>query len=124
MSKFHVDLCLPPTDPKQLPEAIATALAPFRVDQPGDWSEDWIWDWWHINSYEDSGDFAVRAEHDGDPRLIWEPTFPNLDLRERAPLRCDGGPRGLLDPHLFLYFRVSARTNGTADQLSSGLDFL
>jgi hypothetical protein len=97
MSKFHVDLCLPPTDAKQLPEAIATAMAPFRVDQPGDWSEDWIWDWWHINSYEDSGDFAVRAEQDGDPRLIWEPTFPNGDLRERAPLRCDGGPRGLLD---------------------------
>jgi len=46
MSKFHVDLCLPPTDAEHLPEAIANA--------------------------------------NGDPR-------------EQARLRCDGGPRGLLD---------------------------
>jgi hypothetical protein len=54
------------------------------------------WDWWHIDAGDDDR-FVVKPQYDGDPRLIHQPTYPSGGPRDRWPLRCDGGPRGLLD---------------------------
>lgn len=52
------------------------------------------WDWWVIGGRW-TGYFAVKPEHDGDPRLITgrPGTFGNRAEGGRV----DGGPRGLLD---------------------------
>jgi hypothetical protein len=52
------------------------------------------WDRWHIESYDN---LVVHREHEGDPRLYHQPTYPNGDHRPREPLRYDGGPIGLFD---------------------------
>ncbi|MFE0458916.1 hypothetical protein ACFW1A_06595 [Kitasatospora sp. NPDC058965] len=69
-------------------------MAPFDFNLFGG-NANGQWDWWDIDA-GDEDRFAVRPEHDGDPRLIFA-THPNGEPRERQPLRCDGGPRGLLD---------------------------
>lgn len=97
MSHFRVTVCLPPTPPQELRAALDAAMAPFAINTPDDESNpDGQWDHWHI----DAGDecrFAYRPECDGDPRLIFGPTYPSGAPRERLPLHCDGGPRSLLD---------------------------
>jgi hypothetical protein len=97
VSHFYVNVCLPPTPPQELRAALDAVMAPFDIHTPDDeWNPDGQWDHWHI----DAGDrhrFAYRPGCDGDPRLISEPAYPSGAPRERLPLRCDGGPRGLLD---------------------------
>ncbi|GAA3453781.1 hypothetical protein [Dactylosporangium matsuzakiense] len=88
MSKFSVNVCLEPCPPGELPAALAAAMAPFDINLGDDWNEAGEWDWWRISAGEHC--FTVRPGYDGDPRLIHGDG-------DRKPLRCDGGPRGLLD---------------------------
>jgi hypothetical protein len=97
VSHFYVNVCLPPTPPRELRAALDKAMAPFDINASDDWNPDGQWDHWHIDAGDLWGRFAFRPECDGDPRLIFEPTYPSGAPRERLPLRCDGGPRGLLD---------------------------
>ncbi|MFS4095857.1 hypothetical protein [Streptomyces sp. AF1A] len=95
MSKFYLNVCLPPTSPQELRAALDAVMAPFDINFPDDeWNPNGEWDWWHIDA-GDEGGFAVGPEFDGDPRLIFGTT--SSAGRPRRPLRCDGGPRGLLD---------------------------
>jgi hypothetical protein len=95
VSQFHVSVCLPPGPPGRVQAALAAALAPFDMNRPAEGNPDGRWDWWHIGAGDDQ--FAVKPRHDGDPRLIHQPAWPGGAPRERLPLRCDGGPRALLD---------------------------
>jgi hypothetical protein len=98
VSHFRVTVCLPPTPPQEVHAALDAAMAPFDINAPDDlWTPDGQWDHWHIDAGDDGRRFAYRPECDGDPRLIFEPTYPSGAPRERLPFRCDGGPRGLLD---------------------------
>lgn len=79
--------------------AIATVMRPFDMNIDPATGEDGYnprgeWDWYHMSSYDN---LVVRPEYDGDPRLLHQPVWPNGEPRPRGPLRCDGGPRGLLD---------------------------
>jgi hypothetical protein len=89
MTKFHLNVCLAPSAAGDVNAALAAAMAPFDHNLTNDWNPNGEWDWWVISAGSDSR-FAVRPEHDGDPRLVYGD-------HEREPLRCDGGPRGLLD---------------------------
>ncbi|MER7770600.1 hypothetical protein [Kitasatospora sp. NPDC096140] len=100
MSREIITACLPPTDPADVMEALAAAMAPFwndaEIPPGGVWQGEW--QWWHIYGGYRADGFAVRAGHEADPRLIRNPF--ELDGRPRPPQpagRCDGGPRGLLD---------------------------
>lgn len=95
MTQFYLTVCLPPVPPGRVHAALAAALAPFDMNRPADGNPDGRWDRWHIFAGDDQ--FAVKPRHDGDPRLIHQPTWPGGAPRERLPLRCDGGPRALLD---------------------------
>lgn len=94
VSQFRVSVCLPPGPPGGVAAALAAALAPFDMNRPATGNPDGRWDWWHIGAGDE---FAVKPRHDGDPLLIHQPAWPGGAPRERLPLRCDGGPRGLLD---------------------------
>lgn len=97
--KFTVTVCLPASAQGDPRAAVAAALRPYDwntdplTGRPGD-NPRGTWDWWHISSYDN---LVVLPEFDGDPRLVHEPTWPSGEPRPREPLRCDGGPRGLLD---------------------------
>ncbi len=99
MSKFRVTVCLPSAALDDPVAAIAAAMRPFDMNidpatgQEG-YNERGEWDWYHMSSYDN---LLVRPEYDGDPRLLHESVRPNGEPRPRGPLRCDGGPRGLLD---------------------------
>lgn len=103
MSKYRVNVCLPPSALSDVEGALAEAMAPFamnRVDAP---HPDATWDWYCVDAGRQR--FAVKPRHDGDPRLIH--ADPIVVGTPHEPLRCDGGPRGLLD---FDACRRSART--------------
>ncbi|WP_344134344.1 hypothetical protein [Luedemannella flava] len=68
---------------------MTAAMAPFDYNLADDWNPAGAWDWWRIDAGRGYR-FAVKPEHDGDPRLIHGDDDPE-------PLHCDGGPRGLLD---------------------------
>ncbi|WP_030435745.1 hypothetical protein [Actinoplanes subtropicus] len=89
MTKFHVNVCLAPPAAGDVDAALAAAMAPFDHNLTSDGNPAGEWDWWCIDGGPGSR-FAVRPEHDGDPRLVYGDD-------EAEPLRCDGGPRGLLD---------------------------
>jgi hypothetical protein len=91
MTKFHVNVCLEPPSAGDVNAALTAAMAPFDYNLTDDWNPVGEWDWWCIDAGL-GGRFAVRPEHDGDPRLIHGDD-------EAEPLHCDGGPRGLLDFH-------------------------
>lgn len=97
--KFRVTVCLPASSQDDPQAALAAALLPYDwntdplTGRPGD-NPQGTWDWWHVSSHDN---LVVRPEYDGDPRLVHEPTWPSGEPRPREPLRCDGGPRGLLD---------------------------
>jgi hypothetical protein len=95
VSQFRVSVCLPPSSPGKVKAALTAALAPFDMNRPEEGNPDGHWDWWHIGAGDDR--FAVKPPHDGDPRLIHQQDWPGGAPRERLPLRCDGGPRALLD---------------------------
>nr|WP_144298882.1 hypothetical protein [Streptomyces sp. TLI_235] len=100
MARDMLTVCLPPTDPDDVPQALSVAMAPFWYDaQPapdGTWQGEW--DWWHIFGGDGPHGLPVRTGHEDDPRLVRHPF--RLDDTARPPQpadRCDGGPRGLLD---------------------------
>ncbi|GAA1972380.1 hypothetical protein [Catenulispora subtropica] len=94
MSKFRINVCLPASATADVEVALTTAMAPFDMNLSADYNPDGMWDWWRIDAGEDQR-FVVKPEHDGDPRLIH--SDPDAVGYQRQPLRCDGGPRGLLD---------------------------
>ncbi|WP_327066576.1 hypothetical protein [Kitasatospora sp. NBC_01302] len=99
MAKFRVTVTLPAAAQADPLAAIAEAMRPFdmNVDPAtgGDgFNPQGEWDWWQISSYDN---LVVLPAHDGDPRLIHQAVRPNGEPRPRGSLRCDGGPRGLLD---------------------------
>ncbi|MGI5239870.1 hypothetical protein [Dactylosporangium sp. CA-139066] len=89
MTKFRVNVCLQPCAADEVHAKLAAAMAPFDQNLTDDWNPAGEWDWWRIDASRGYR-FAVRPEHDGDPRLV----HGDDDLE---PLHCDGGPRGLLD---------------------------
>ncbi len=97
MSKDLLTICLPPTPPSEVMAALDAAMAPFDYDNQG--FEIWQgeWDSWHVYGGYDGDGFVVTSTNEADPRLIFNPSFPLGEPRERMPLRWDGGPRGLLD---------------------------
>ena len=99
MSKFRVTVCLPSTAMSDPVAAIASAMRPFDFNIDPATGEDGSnpqgeWDWYRMSSYDN---LVVRPECDGDPRLLHQPVQLNGEPRPRGPLRCDGGPCGLLD---------------------------
>ncbi|MEV6655332.1 hypothetical protein [Streptomyces sp. NPDC051219] len=100
MATDIVTVCLTPVDPEKVLESLTAALAPY--DQNSDSDEggfEWRgeWDWWHIFGGDGDKGLPVLPNFDCDPRLIRVPVYRNGDRRKRFPLRCDGGPRRLLD---------------------------
>jgi hypothetical protein len=107
MTKFISTVCLPPTEPRELPEAIAAAMKPYGHDLIDDWNPVGEWDWWIIDASPGTA-YLVLPEHDGDRRLFTPATVPRSHagqttrfttdvLDPLGPLECYGGPRGLLD---------------------------
>ncbi|MFF9770437.1 hypothetical protein ACF1GT_28315 [Streptomyces sp. NPDC014636] len=98
MTKFLATVCLPPTPPHRVPDAIAVAMAPYDMNATDDWNPVGEWDGWMIH-VRPGTPYLVRPEHDGDPRLLTAGTVPPsaADLAPLGPLECYGGPRGLLD---------------------------
>ncbi|MEU6666674.1 hypothetical protein [Streptomyces sp. NPDC046727] len=94
MTKFFATVCLPPTPPRRVPDAIAVAMAPYDMNATDDWNPVGEWDAWFIHVHPETP-YLVRPEHDGDRRLITAATDAGLD--PLGPLECYGGPRGLLD---------------------------
>lgn len=95
MAKFRVTVALPPSAQSDPTAAIETAMRPFDQNAGADgWNPRGEWDWWLMDSYDN---LVVRPEFEGDPRLLFRSTWPGGKPRPRGPLRCDGGPRGLLD---------------------------
>lgn len=94
MSKFRVNVCLPAAAGEDVKAALAEAMAPFDMNLSPDFNPNATWDWWRIDAGVGER-FAVRPAHDGDARLIHGD--PNDGCHPREPLRCDGGPRGMLD---------------------------
>ncbi|MBC3844498.1 hypothetical protein GXW82_43235 [Streptacidiphilus sp. 4-A2] len=74
------------------------------------------WDWWHMSSNDS---LVALPPYDGDPRLLFEPSLPSGEVRPRGPLRCDGGPRGLLD---FEGMRAAAAARAAATWAASHVD--
>jgi hypothetical protein len=89
VTKFRVNVCVEPSAAGDVNAALTAAMAPFDHNRTDDWNPAGEWDWWRIDAGLGNR-FAVRPEHDGDPRLVHGDDGPE-------PLRCDGGPRGLLD---------------------------
>ncbi|QTD99423.1 hypothetical protein [Streptomyces cyanogenus] len=96
MTKFFATVCLPPTPPHRVPDAIAVALAPYDMNATDDWNPVGEWDWWALRVHSASP-YLVRPAYDGDPRLLTPATVPQAGLAPLGPLECYGGPRGLLD---------------------------
>ncbi|WP_152627060.1 hypothetical protein [Streptacidiphilus melanogenes] len=96
MTKYFVNVCLPPTAPEDVRAALDAAMAPFDVNNPEGGNPDGEWDWWRIDAGDEER-FMVRPKFAGDPRLVHQATHPNGKPRDRLPHRCDGGPVGLLD---------------------------
>jgi hypothetical protein len=76
--------------------AVEAAMAPYDVNAYREYNPKTRWDWWQIYTPPEAR-LRVRPEHDGDPHLIHHPVHPNGETRPVEPLRCDGGPLGLLD---------------------------
>jgi hypothetical protein len=99
MTKFFATVCLPPTTPRKVPQAVAAAMAPYDFNlDPEDWNPGGHWDRWTIHSTANNA-YLVLPTHDGDPRLLTASTVPRekAELDALGPLECYGGPRGLLD---------------------------
>jgi hypothetical protein len=89
MATFRANVCLEPSAANDVNAALTAAMAPFDYNLADNWNPAGEWDWWRIDAGRGYR-FAVRPEHDGDPRLVHGKDDPE-------PLHCDGGPRGLLD---------------------------
>ncbi|MFB7600676.1 hypothetical protein [Streptomyces sp. NPDC056160] len=99
MSRFYATVCLPPTPPGEVLQAIATAMAPYDLNLGSENSNpDGHWDGWTICSTAHNA-YLVLPRHDGDPRLVTAATVPRgmVELDVLGSLECCGGPRGLLE---------------------------
>ncbi|MER5896119.1 hypothetical protein [Streptomyces sp. NPDC001876] len=98
MTKFFATVCLPPTAPRKVPQAVAAIMAPYDVNLTDEWNPVGHWDWWAIHSSTGNA-YLVLPPHDGDRRLVTASTVPRRKAKLDAlgPLECYGGPRGLLD---------------------------
>ncbi|NEC05075.1 hypothetical protein [Streptomyces sp. SID7909] len=98
MTKFVVTVCVPPTAPRKIPQAVAAAMAPYDANLTAEWNPVGHWDWWAIRAGVGSA-YMVLPLHDGDRRLVTATTVPRrkAKLDPLGPLECYGGPRGLLD---------------------------
>lgn len=83
MSHYGLILCLPTADEKWRVAADA-AMEPFRIDDETGRGE---WDYWHT-----SGGLWVRPEWVDEPLIV-----PSSTEWPGDPLRCDGGPKRVLD---------------------------
>ncbi|GHF60299.1 hypothetical protein GCM10018790_42830 [Kitasatospora xanthocidica] len=100
MTRDMLTVCLPPTDPADVAEALAGAMAPYwndaEVPPGGEWQGEW--QWWHVFGGDGDHGLPVRAGYEADPRLVRNPLWSDGSPRPAQPVvRCDGGPRGLLD---------------------------
>ena len=116
MSKYRVNVCLPPSAAADVEGALAEAMAPFDMNRGDAFDPDATWDWYRVDAGRQR--FAVKPRHDGDPRLIH--ADPVVVGTPHEPLRCDGGPRGLLD---FDACRRAARTEAQAYWQAQQRDF-
>ncbi|MFI1092853.1 hypothetical protein [Streptomyces sp. NPDC020917] len=98
MTKFTATVCLPPTEPADVPSAIAGRMAPYEAEPNGEFNPAGEWDWWSVFALAREA-FLVLPGHDGDPRVLTAANVPRgvLAYDELEPLECLGGPRGLLD---------------------------
>ncbi|MEW2044833.1 hypothetical protein [Streptomyces sp. NPDC005476] len=98
MTKFFATVCLPPTAPRKVPQAIAAAMAPYNADLDDAWNPVGRWDWWAIHSGPGNA-YLVLPPYERDRRLVTAKTVPRRKARldVLGPLECYGGPRGLLD---------------------------
>ena len=98
MTKFFATVCLPPTLPRKVPQAIAVAMAPYDINLTEESNPVGQWDWWAIHSSTGNA-YLVLPAYDGDRRLVMASTVPRrkAELGALGPLECYGGPRGLLD---------------------------
>ncbi|WP_436536085.1 hypothetical protein [Actinoplanes sp. HUAS TT8] len=83
MSHFGVYVCLSSGSEADWRTAVGGALAPYRIDDETGLGE---WDYWNS-----SGQFLVRPEYVDDPLIVPSSQWP------ADPLRCDGGPKKVLD---------------------------
>ncbi|MFF8727822.1 hypothetical protein ACF073_15220 [Streptomyces sp. NPDC015171] len=98
MTEFYATVCLPPTPPERVPDALAVAMAPYDMNATDDWNPVGEWDGWIVQVHP-AAPYLVRPAYDGDPRLLTSATVPahRAGLAPLGPLECHGGPRGLLD---------------------------
>jgi hypothetical protein len=99
MASETVTVCVR-SEAADIVESLGTVLAPFDINAITDLESFKLfgrWDSWII--FGGDGDEALRVKpgFDGDPRIVWNPQRGNGTPRMRFSLRCDGGPRGLLD---------------------------
>jgi hypothetical protein len=92
MTKFYVTVCLPPQSGGDVDGAVREILRPYDMNLGESDNPVGEWDWYAIR-----GDLPVRPECEGDPLLVHNPVHPSGEVRPRRPLRCDGGPRRMLD---------------------------
>ncbi|MGW1188810.1 hypothetical protein [Streptomyces sp. NPDC002559] len=65
MTKFFATVCLPPTSPRKVPQAIAAIMAPYNANLTEEWNPVGHWDWWAIHSSVGNA-YLVLPPHDGD----------------------------------------------------------
>lgn len=96
MTKFFTSVCLPPTAPRKVPQAIAATMAPYDANLTEEWNPVGHWGWWAIHSSTGNA-YLVLPPHEGDRRLVRASTVPRrkAKLDVLGPLECYGGPRGL-----------------------------
>lgn len=87
MTKFFATVCLPPTAPRKVPQAIAAAMAPYNANLTEEWNPVGHWDWWAIHSSAGNA-YLVLPPHDGDRRLVTASTVARGAARVRKARPC------------------------------------
>jgi hypothetical protein len=73
MANERVTVCVPGCDPRDVPQAIGAAMAPYDYNRdfvPGEPEVETWWDYWRIDGR--GCEFPVVPGHEDDPRLIRE----------------------------------------------------
>lgn len=93
MAHAIVTICMLDVEESKLQECIVSAMLPYNMEHDPNNK----WDSWVIFGGDADWGLAVRPGHDDDPRLVRNLCYGNGEPRQRWPLRCDGGPKSLLD---------------------------